>query len=279
MIGIVLFAAPQLAEVAARTLPDEDDAAIVVTIDGRAVLAHHPAVLERRLLPGSVMKLFTAYAILEAGHERSTFTCRGTHVDAFGQRRPCWTTRGHGPMQLRTAIAESCNVWFYEHAGRSESDGVDFDRVFTTYERFGFGAKVEAAERDLIPRTVSPRDLPDIAVGDHISVQVSPLSLVRAVGRIATRGGGTDLDPRLLDLIAEGMREAALGGTLAGKLGPDVAAKTGTAKKIEARGMRGLVVGFLPASRPAYVFVVVKGTGRGAKDAGPAAKAILEALR
>ena len=108
--------------------------------------------------------------------------------------------------------------------------------------------------------------------------KVTPLSLLRAVAIIAVRGNGTDLDPRHLDRIAEGMEEAAQGGTLAALFkNRDVAAKTGTAKK-QGGGTRALVVGFFPASRPKYAFVVVRNEGRGAVDAGPIAAQLVEDL-
>ena len=104
------------------------------------------------------------------------------------------------------------------------------------------------------------------------------MSLLRAVAIIAMRGRGTELDPRYLDRIAEGMEEAAQGGTLAALFkNRDVAAKTGTAKK-EGSGTRALVVGFFPASRPKYAFVVMRNEGRGAVDAGPIAAALVEEL-
>lgn len=276
-----------------------DSAAIVDLLNGRLLFEHHPLALRQGLiLPGSVMKIFTAYALIEADRADRRFVCKGEHRDALGQTRPCWLRPGHGPMQLRTAIAESCNVWFFE-----QSQHLDDRRLLEVYRAFGIGAPwprardhQTAIQRDLVPSALPARDLPDVAVGDHISFRVTPMSLLRAVAVIATRGRrievgadsrskgppGVDagLDGGALELIAEGMAEATASGTLSGVFEPaqHIAAKTGTAKKWQVRGMRGLVVGFFPAEAPRFAFVVVKDEGQGARDAGPPARALLSLL-
>ena len=249
----------------------DGDAAIVLSLPDGQILFEKGPTRSKRIMPGSVMKIFTAYALLEAGRGESIHECRGKHLDALGEARQCWLRAGHGAMKLRTALAESCNVWFYE-----SSQYLDDGRLLAIYDAFGFGRPREGSVRDLIPGAIPPRDLPDIAVGDHLAMRVTPMSLLHAIAIVATRGRGTDLDPRSLELIAEGMEEAARGGTLAGVFEQrDVAAKTGTAKKEGVRGTRALVVGFHPASRPRLAFVVVRNEGRGAVDAGPLAAELL----
>ncbi len=271
-----LLIAALLAAGSARAAPTlaEGDAAVVMSLSDQRIVLERGEVRHQRIMPGSVMKAFTAYALIEAGRADSVYECRGKHVDALGQERRCWIRAGHGPMKLRTAIAESCNVWFYENA-----QYLDDQRLLSIYRAFGFGEPRPGRVRDLLPGEIPARDLPDVAVGDHLALRVTPLSLLDAVAIIATRGRGTELDPRALDQIAEGMREAVAGGTLAGVFpSKDVAAKTGTAKKEGSRGTRGLVVGFFPASRPRFAFVVVVNEGRGAVDAGPVAAALVAEL-
>ncbi len=277
----------------------EDSAAILDLRTGALLLQHHPEAVQRaRILPGSVMKLFTGYALLEAGRAEEMTQCQGQHQGPLGPARPCWDQRGHGPMRLRTAISESCNVWFYAQSAHLEAA-----EVLRTYRRFALGQawppgrlKGGTVHRDILPARLPARDLPDVVVGDHVSLRVTPLSLLRAVSVIATQGlmiepqsapiegqvapQRTDLDPGGLSLIAEGMREAVLSGTLQAVFHDSlrVAAKTGTAKKYQSRGTRGLVLGFAPAQTPRYAFVVVKADGQGAKDAGPPAAALLSAL-
>ncbi|MFO0724327.1 MAG: penicillin-binding transpeptidase domain-containing protein [Myxococcota bacterium] len=260
-------------------LPDADDAAALLDLGrGQVVFEHHAEVLRRHAMPpGSVMKLVTAYALFEAGQVDSPYVCRGEHVDRFGQRRTCWNHEGHGEVRLRTALALSCNVWFYAHASAVRP------------ERF----QEIAAELgiDGIPGQVPEEEVPDLLVGDHVGLRVTPLSLLRAVTVIATRGYRIEpsfsapsprvlvhLDPRAFDLLALGMEEATRSGTLEGALPVEVAAKTGTAPRPGTRGTRGFVVGYFPAQAPRYAFVVVKDHGRGAHDAAPFARVMAAAL-
>lgn len=310
-----------LARIAAEVLPEAADGAAVMDLaDGALVLVHHPAaILERPLLAGSVQKLFTAYAILEAEADPSgpaarggrsdpsrvgsaseargersdrgrvadpaLSTCTGSHTDRRGVERPCWLRPGHGEMRLRTALAHSCNVYFY-----ARSEALPPEALVDVLRRFGFGAaSEEGVARDVLPARIAARDLPDFAVGDHDGLQVTPLALLRAVALIATRGrldplghgapSRAELAPAYLELIAEGMAEAVQSGTLAQLFGgAPVAAKTGTARRSGARGTRGLVVGFAPVDAPRWAFVVLKERGRGAIDAGPPAAALAKRL-
>ncbi len=280
----------RLASTAQAALPDDQDAAAVMRLDdGRLLLTHHDTILrKRRMMPGSVMKLVAAYTLARSNAD-PTYTCRGHHRDPQGTERPCWYRPGHGTLRLRAAVAHSCNVWFYAQAPRVAP--ADWRQAATA---FGLGAPwlEPGVARDLVPSHPQPADWPDIIVGDHLSLRVTPFSLLRLVSVVATAGtrvepsrtGGhpptsTPLDSDALRLVAEGMIEAVESGTLRGVFdGLPVAAKTGTAKKHRAVGTRGWVVGFLPVDRPQYAFVVLKGRGRGATDAGPAAGALARAL-
>jgi penicillin-binding protein 2 len=90
-----------------------------------AVLAdpEHPLfdrVATMALPPGSVFKIVTAIALLESPsfHAEAAFTCRG-YLDTPDHWR-CESFvrhgRGHGPVTLADALAQSCNVYFFDHA-------------------------------------------------------------------------------------------------------------------------------------------------------------------
>jgi penicillin-binding protein 2 len=68
--------------------------------------------------PGSTFKLLTAAAALEAGiaDRNTTFSsCYGGFP--FGNRVfKCWRPKGHGRLNLIQAIAQSCDVYFYQLA-------------------------------------------------------------------------------------------------------------------------------------------------------------------
>jgi len=88
--------------------------------------------------PGSVFKTVTAAALLEASAVRpeGTFDCRG-YLHTSDQWRCAIYRRqgiGHGEVTLADALAESCNVYFFHHAGRLRPE-VLVDWAL----RFGFG--------------------------------------------------------------------------------------------------------------------------------------------
>lgn len=64
--------------------------------------------------PGSTYKIISAAAALEEGIITEDSTVRCTGSQRFGNRTfHCWKREGHGVVNLRTALAESCNVFFY----------------------------------------------------------------------------------------------------------------------------------------------------------------------
>ena len=101
--------------------------------------------------PGSTYKMVVALAALEHGAigTDQTVFCRG-HTDLGSRRFHCWEGRGHGNMDMVQAIAQSCDVYFYEVARR-----VGVDRIADMANRLGLGHSSGlglAGERDgLIP--------------------------------------------------------------------------------------------------------------------------------
>lgn len=90
----------------------------------RAIQSQYP--------PGSTFKIITAIAALEQGliTEDTTYTCYGSIY--FGRRFRCWKRGGHGIVDLRKAIVESCDVYFYEVAKELHIDAL-------AQYSFGFG--------------------------------------------------------------------------------------------------------------------------------------------
>ena len=88
--------------------------------------------------PGSTIKPIVALSALENDVISPNFTveCRGS-VDLYDRTYHCWKDKGHGFMNLRNGIKQSCDIYFYEVARR-----LGIDRLSVTAKQFGLGQKV-----------------------------------------------------------------------------------------------------------------------------------------
>lgn len=87
--------------------------------------------------PGSTYKMVTAIAGLSLGviTKDSTFYCPGHY--RFGNRTyRCWKHSGHGTVDLRRAIGESCDVYFYQVGNM-----VGVDALAEYAQKLGLGVK------------------------------------------------------------------------------------------------------------------------------------------
>ena len=87
--------------------------------------------------PGSTYKIVTALAGLAEGviTEHTTFYCPGHYY--FGRRLyRCWKHSGHGTVDVRRAITESCDVFFYQTGQR-----LGVDRLAAYAKKLGLGAR------------------------------------------------------------------------------------------------------------------------------------------
>ena len=88
--------------------------------------------------PGSTIKTLVALSALENKIIRplNTVKCTGK-IEMFGEKFHCWKKKGHGVMNMRSAIKRSCDVYFYEVARR-----LGVDRLSETAKNFGLGKRV-----------------------------------------------------------------------------------------------------------------------------------------
>lgn len=101
--------------------------------------------------PGSTYKIVTALAGLSEGvvAEDTVFYCPGYYY--FGDRvYRCWKHSGHGPVDIRKAIAESCDVYFYQVGQR-----VGVNKLAEYAQKLGLGKRtgieMEHEKTGLIP--------------------------------------------------------------------------------------------------------------------------------
>ena len=154
--------------------------------------------------PGSTFKMITALAALEDGKidTETTVRCPG-YLEFGGRKFHCWKTGGHGKVDLVAALAQSCDVFFYDVAQR-----VGIDKIALMGQRLGLGQR-----HDLPMSAISEGNLPTKAwkeatyqqnwrIGDTINAAIgqgyvlaSPLQLVVMASRLAT---GLMVEPRLI---------------------------------------------------------------------------------
>lgn len=89
--------------------------------------------------PGSTFKMVTALAGLETGHitPSTRVYCPG-HYDIGEHRFHCWKKGGHGTVDLKGALAQSCDVFFY-----SLARDIGIDRIAAMGRRLGLGQSLE----------------------------------------------------------------------------------------------------------------------------------------
>ncbi len=104
--------------------------------------------------PGSTFKPMVALSALENGiiDENFKVNCTGK-IEMYEQTYHCWKKKGHGVVDLKSAMKQSCDTYFYEIARK-----LGVDRLKETSIKFGLGEKVlnktfGNEKRGLIPDT------------------------------------------------------------------------------------------------------------------------------
>ncbi len=147
--------------------------------------------------PGSTFKIIMAIAGLEEGliDENTTVHCSGSYK--FGNRAfGCWNKHGHGAVNLRKALRESCDVYFYRLGER-----LGVDRIALYAKKLGLGAPfgigLENEKGGIIPSTewklrrygkkwVSGETL-SVAIGQGY-VLATPIQLAVMTATVANHG-------------------------------------------------------------------------------------------
>lgn len=157
--------------------------------------------------PGSTFKMVVALAALEAGVIRpgDTVSCGG-YTQLGSRRFHCWKRGGHGRVDLRRSLAQSCDVYYYELARRVGPDGIS-----AMARRLGLGVRhdlpIPAVTEGLMPdRAWKPANRDSAwTSGDSFNYGIgqgftlaSPMQLALMTARIAS---GTDVAPRLVKAV------------------------------------------------------------------------------
>jgi cell division protein FtsI/penicillin-binding protein 2 len=235
--GTSLFA-QSASQVLNRDFPSDDISFLLLDAQTGAVLASrwdHP---ETPIPLGSLVKPFTALAYGELHNFKyPTHICRGTMTG-------CWRPRGHGAVDLTSAIAYSCNSYF-----RMLTTSMTAAEFSPTAARFG-----------LQPPAPEISGAALAGLGNHALGNqwlISPLNMARAYLELIRRR-----DQPAVRLVLAGMAQSARQGTGAevdrALQYSDALAKTGTAPCTHARHAPGdgFTIVLAPADQPQILLLV-----------------------
>jgi penicillin-binding protein 2 len=158
--------------------------------------------------PGSTYKMVTALAGLSEGviTEHSTFYCPGHYY--FGNRLyRCWKHSGHGTVDIRRAITESCDVYFYQVGQR-----VGVDKLAEYAKKLGLGTRsgveLEHEKQGIVPTKAWKRErfkdkwhdgeTLSIAIGQGFN-SMTPLQICIMTAAIAN--GGKIYRPQIVESV------------------------------------------------------------------------------
>ncbi len=275
----------------------------------------HNRVIASFYAPGSTFKVVVAIAGLETGtiDPSDRVFCNGGK-SYYNRRRLCWKRGGHGWVDMRKALAHSCNVYFYDLGQK-----LGIDKIHEYADLLGFGhttgINVPGEESGINPsRDWKRSTLREIWYpGDTISVAIGQGFLAATPAQLATMmaslaRGTSPIPPRLIDvdppradglpisertlrIVRDALKQAVDEGTgREATLGAfSAAGKTGTAQL--AAGSAGVdsedldkairdhawFVGYAPAEDPTIAFaIIVEHGGHGGATAAPIARKVLE---
>ena len=242
----------------------------VVAMDphtGRVIAVVNPGLgVTNAYQPCSVFKIVVAVAGLTEG----VITAETTH-DCNGG---CWLWPGHGPINLRRALAASCNPYF-----EAVGERLGYAKVQKYAALLGLGTpsgiNLDRESAGRVPAFVAPSRVGHVS-SHAAGVTTSAVQL--AVLLSATLNGGTVFQPQVappqgfmkherwrlpdgtvLGQLAEGFLGAVNEGSASSAFDADVmvAGKTGTCAGV------GWFASYAPADRPEIVLVVFVRPGSG----------------
>jgi penicillin-binding protein 2 len=144
--------------------------------------------------PGSTFKMAVGLAALQSGAmtAEDRIVCPG-YIDLGDTRFHCWKKGGHGALDMRGGLKNSCDVFFYDAARRA-----GIDAVANVANKFGLGTDLAVdlpgGRSGLIPtrewrqkhhRHWGPADTIISGIGQGV-ILATPLQLATYVSRIAT---------------------------------------------------------------------------------------------
>ena len=239
--------------------------------------------------PGSTFKILSTIAGMSEGviNDGTYINCTGS-FDLVTPPINCWNKLGHGDIEIREAIQESCNYYFNMVGfmlGQDENGDFSENRSLSVLQKYaseiGLDKKTGIEITESSPQVSNSYAVPSyIGQGTHA---YTTSQLARYATAIATSGTVYDLtlldrqtdsrgqtlkeyEPKVIntvdlsqnvwDDIHDGMYRVVQTHSQFDGLGVDVAGKTGTAEVDVYHPNHGMFIGYAPASDPEYAIAV-----------------------
>jgi penicillin-binding protein 2 len=272
--------------------------------------------IQSQYAPGSLFKIVTAIAALEEKVIRpdETMDCRGS-LKIGNKEFKCWKEGGHGRLDIVQAIAQSCDIFFYQLGLK-----VGGDKIAEYAQMLGLGKdpgiSLPSGALGLVPDSTwkkmhfgeewYPGDTANMSIGQGY-LEVTPLQMATLISLVANGGllyqpfvvkkiidqqgkiietfqpkimGKPRISSETLSIIKRGLREAVLSGTSqAVKFkGLSVAGKTGTTQNPRGEDHAWFIC-YAPEEAPRIALaILVEHGGHGASAAAPLARKILNGV-
>lgn len=282
-----------------------------------AALAADPAaplldrVFQGLYAPGSAFKPAVAAAALTAGFDpNDTVNCTGRYLYYSGYQPGCLQYGHAGPVDLRTALEHSCNIFFYDvgrrlgvdtfsamaqQLGLASSTGVEVNEAagrltWSSDDNYQAGLTLMAAIGQG-NTAVTPAQLAVYAAalandGQRPTLHFADHAVNTATGETvwqyhpqftAVAGGETVFGP-----IRDGMKRMAQTTRVLREASVVCAAKTGSPQRAEtlpngSHYVNSVLIGYAPADDPQIAVAVVLEYGGGGSNAAPILRSVLDA--
>lgn len=270
---------------------------------------HYPLLnrpVQNVYVPGSTFKIITQLAAAENGMMNQTWRCAGA-LEVGNRWFRCWNRGGHGNVNFTEALAQSCDVAFYEMGQEMGHDAIaEISRMFGLGSPLGIDLPDERG--GLIPDDAWKRnrfgdeerwflgDTMNMVIGQGF-VQLSVLQVARSTAVLANGGflvpphinrlltpapsliDRMEVNQNSIDAVRRGMRMCVTSGTGWGcsKNWIEIAGKTGTADDPPREDPHSWFTSFGPYDDPLLVITVFcENGGHGDVTAVPIASRIWE---
>lgn len=260
--------------------------------------------------PGSTLKLLSAVTgMMENLVDDGTYIeCTGK-FDLVNPPINCWNKSGHGSLEIRGAIEQSCNYYFNMigfEAGKNEKDefseNLSLSKLQKYAEEFGLDENTGIEISEATPHVSDSKAVPSyIGQGNHL---YTTSQLARYATALATSGivydlslldkvtdsqgqtqktyepvvksEMTDVPSYVWEDIHDGMRRVVQTHEQFNGLGVALSGKTGTAEIDYRQPNHGLFIGYAPSDQPQYAVAVRIANGYSSGNACTTANDIME---